>query len=209
MRAVHSMRVLIVARTHMQKHACIGAMSLDPDRSLRLMQANGAPQPGDTPYEVGDIWQIECSVPAEIRPPHVEDVNVLRAHKVGEEVQVRRFLLERISPWRGPLSHTFEELVRFTYHGHGYINDIMGVPGRSTGFWLADKPLQKVVDKKVYYRYPRDRGACLLPYVGYAPAADLIPANTLVRLSLARWWKPEDATDVEARCYLQLSGWYL
>ncbi len=28
-----------------------------------------------------------------------------------------------------------------------------------------------------------------------------------MRLSLAKWWKPEDS-NVEARCYLQLSGWY-
>lgn len=208
MRTVHSMRVLIVAKTHMQRHACVGGMSLDPDRSLRLMQADGSPQPGNTPYEVGELWQIECEVPRELTPPHVEDVNVLKAYKVGEEVQVRRFLMQRLSPWRGAINQTFEGLVRFTYHGHGYINDIMGVPGRSTGFWQPDKPLQKVVDKKTYYRYPRANGACLLPYVGYAPATDLIPANTLVRLSLARWWKPEEA-DVEKRCYLQLSGWYL
>jgi hypothetical protein len=208
MRAVHNMRVLIVAKTHMQKYACVGGVSLDPDHSVRLMQADGSPQPGDTPYEVGDLWQIECEVPARIRPPHVEDVNVLKARKVGEEAQVRRVLLQRIVPWRGAPNQAFEGLVRFTYHGHGYINEVMGVPGMSTGFWQPDKPLQKVFDKKVYYRYQGSRGPCLLPYVGYAPAADLIPANALVRLSLARWWRQPDA-DVEERCYLQLSGWYL
>ncbi|HEX8597215.1 MAG TPA: hypothetical protein VF952_01710 [Chloroflexia bacterium] len=208
MRTVHSMRVLIVAKTRMQKYACVGGVALDPDRSLRLMQADGSPQPGDTPYEVGDLWQLECEAPEEVRAPHFEDVHVHKARKIGEEVQLKRFLLERLSPWCGALNETFEGLVRFTYHGHGYINDIMGVPGRSTGFWLTDKPLQKVVDKKVYYRYPRPQGACLIPYVGYAPATDLIPAHTLVRLSLARWWKPHDA-EIEERCYLQLSGWYL
>ncbi|HYP18514.1 MAG TPA: hypothetical protein VEY08_00455 [Chloroflexia bacterium] len=209
MRATHQMRVLIVAKTHMQGRACVGGLSLDPDRSVRLMQANGTPQPGDTPYEVGDLWQVECEIPAEVRPPHVEDVHVLGAYKIGQQVQLRRFLLQRIAPWCGPLNQTFEGLVRFTFHGHGYVNDIMGVPGTSTGFWQPDKPLQKVLDKeKVYYRYPRDRGPCLLKYVGYAPEADLIPAHSLVRLSLARWWKPPEA-DVEERCYLQLSGWYL
>ncbi|MDQ3927695.1 MAG: hypothetical protein M3328_00965 [Chloroflexota bacterium] len=208
MRTVYSMRVLIVAKTHMQRHACIGGMALDPDRSLRLMQADGSPQPGDTAFEVGGLWQIDCEAAWDIRPPHFEDVHVLKARKVGEQAQLKRFLLERVTPWCGPLNQTFEGLLRYTYHGHGYVNEIMGVPGRSTGFWLTDKPLQKVVDKKVYYKYARLHGACLLPYVGFAPAVDLIPANTLLRLSLARWWRPQDA-DVEERCYLQLSGWYL
>jgi hypothetical protein len=92
------MRVLIVAKTHMQRHACVGGISLDPDRSLRLMQAHCSPQPGDTRYEVGDLWQLECDTPGEIRPPHFEDVHVLKARKIGEEVQMKRFLLERISP---------------------------------------------------------------------------------------------------------------
>ena len=34
-----------------------------------------------------------------------------------------------------------------------------------------------------------------------------IPLNTLVRISLARWWVPAGMS--EERCYLQLSGWYL
>ena len=46
-----------------------------------------------------------------------------------------------------------------------------------------------------------------IPYVGCAEAIDLIPAGTLVRVSLARWWRPEGMN--EERCYLQLSGWYL
>jgi hypothetical protein len=29
----------------------------------------------------------------------------------------------------------------------------------------------------------------------------------LVRVSLAGWWKPDDS-DIEPRCYLQLSGWF-
>jgi hypothetical protein len=29
-----------------------------------------------------------------------------------------------------------------------------------------------------------------------------------VRVSLARWWRHE-RSEIEPRCYLQLSGWYL
>jgi hypothetical protein len=35
----------------------------------------------------------------------------------------------------------------------------------------------------------------------------VLEANTLLRLSLARWW--QQAPELEERCYLQLSGWYL
>ena len=209
MRTVQTMRVLIVARTRMQRFACVGGLALDGNRSVRLMQADGTPQPGDAPYLVGEIWQVDCEIPRQPEPPHVEDVYVRTSNRIGQEVQMKRSLLQRVTPWRGAPSQTFEGLMRFTYHGHGYINDIMGIPSMSTGFWLPDKPLQRVVDKKVYYSYPRPQGPCLLPYVGCAPDVDLIPANTLVRLSLARWWKPREGNvDVEERCYLQLSGWY-
>ena len=44
-------------------------------------------------------------------------------------------------------------------------------------------------------------------YVGLQPTEDIIPKGTLLRVSLARWWSPNDV-EVENRCYLQLSGWY-
>lgn len=44
-------------------------------------------------------------------------------------------------------------------------------------------------------------------YVGLQDV-EVIPAETLIRLSLANWWVPEDG-NVERRCYLQLSGWYI
>ena len=48
-----------------------------------------------------------------------------------------------------------------------------------------------------------------LKYVGEESPIKVIPAGTLVRLSLARWWRPEDSEpNFEERCYLQLSGWY-
>ncbi len=47
-----------------------------------------------------------------------------------------------------------------------------------------------------------------IPYVGLKEnPPEIIPQGTLLRLSLAHWWTPEDA-DTEERCYLQLSGWY-
>ncbi len=85
----------------------------------------------------------------------------------------------------------------------------LGIPTHSTGFWIPDVDL-KLVGKDYVYTKKR----ILLPskycfkYVGVEKAIDVIPANTKVRISLAKWWHPDDIV-IEDRCYLQLSGWYL
>ncbi|MFH1320564.1 MAG: hypothetical protein ABII90_07920 [Bacteroidota bacterium] len=63
--------------------------------------------------------------------------------------------------------------------------------------------MRKDYNDKVRYSYPiRWRN---ISYVGFQNPVDKIPAGTLVRISLARWWSPNED---EERCYLQLSGWY-
>lgn len=42
---------------------------------------------------------------------------------------------------------------------------------------------------------------------GFQTPLDYIPQGTVLRMSLANWWKKGDSD--EERCYLQLSGWYL
>jgi ATP-dependent DNA helicase RecQ len=37
----------------------------------------------------------------------------------------------------------------------------------------------------------------------------VIPAGTLLRVSLAHWWRPAEKPEEEERCYVQLSGWFL
>ncbi|HEY4386150.1 MAG TPA: hypothetical protein VGN34_16965 [Ktedonobacteraceae bacterium] len=46
-----------------------------------------------------------------------------------------------------------------------------------------------------------------IAYVGGADVVPEIPADALIRVSLARWWKLYEKE--ERKCYLQLSGWYL
>src|SRR5207253_2396103 len=122
------MKAVIVAKTHMNRMACVGALELDTNKGIRLLQANGSNQPGDTEFDVGQIWELEYKPRPEIRPPHVEDVLVCNKWRVGEEPNLRTFLLARVQPWRGAPNRTFEGLVRPTYEGSGYINEIMGVP---------------------------------------------------------------------------------
>ncbi len=201
------MRVLIVAKTHMKSMACVGGLDTESSHAVRLMRADGSPLPGDTPCNVGQYWELrakECPSP---EPPHVEDIWVSRGRPAGEEHEMSHFLLGKVHPWVGSPDKLFEELVRPTYTGHGYINRIMGVPTCSTGYWVPDKPLTcRWCEGKCYYSYPRNEGVRLVPYVGYEPPAEMIKPGTLVRVSLARWMR--NSSDLEERCYLQISGWY-
>ena len=47
-----------------------------------------------------------------------------------------------------------------------------------------------------------------IPYVGYEAPVLVIPAGSLVRVSLARWWHKPNAPDEGETCSLQLSGWF-
>lgn len=79
----------------------------------------------------------------------------------------------------------------------------------STGFWEPDQDLRMQQDgHRITYEYPVDSGVRNIKYVGFEDALDRLPAGMLLRVSLARWWCPEDKPDLEERCYLQLSGWY-
>jgi hypothetical protein len=72
---------------------------------------------------------------------------------------------------------------------------------------MPDRDLVKYqVYEKIRYRYFSDKGLRSLPYVGFENPAEVIPAGTVVRVSLARWWNKEG--EKEERCSLQLSGWY-
>src|SRR5262249_30308746 len=52
-------------------------------------------------------------------------------------------------------------------------------------------------------------GGRTLTFVGFQEPLEVIPAGTLLRVSLAHWWRPKDKPEEELRCYVQLSGWFL
>ena len=82
------------------------------------------------------------------------------------------------------------------------------VPPYSTTFWRTDKSLKLETDKKkLRYRYPTEDVGCTLTFVGFQKPLETIPAGTLLRVSLAHWWRPKP--HVELRCHVQLSGWFL
>ena len=202
------MRAVIVSRTKMHGNdRCIGALAAD-NQSLRLLNQHGGHQSITSPFQIGQLWDLEWTRPGALTPPHVEDVFIRTYQLVGTQQDLRGYLLGRVEPWRGGVEHLFDELLDFTSKNNGYICKRVGVPNRSTGFWLLDRDLTVQGDGK-HFDYPSDFGdARSIAYVGEPPVSRVIPAGTLVRVSLARWWRPRDAPDMEERCYLQLSGCY-
>lgn len=200
------MKMLIVARTKMGGSSrCIGSLAQSGD-SVRLLTAAGENHTTASPLHIGEVWDIAYTPRPNRIAPHVEDALVTRETRVGAQPNLRQHLLTRVNPWRGSIDELFGGVLGYTGSGNGYISEALGVPDRSIGFWVPDRDLVLRADGKHYDYDPHSRG---LSYVGEPEAIPRIPAGTLVRVSLARWWKPRDADPAfEERCYLQLSGWY-
>lgn len=204
------MRALIVAKTHLSKAVCVGALAVN-GRFLRLLDEHGANSPVHTDYEVRQIWEIKCRKAYKVRPPHTEDVNVLHKEYLGTLDNNRSMMqiLKRCQTkiWQGSPEVLFNGCLLWSEKGSGYLNENCELPRNSVGFWLADKPLSRYnVYEKVRYLYPGETSKKNLPYVGFASPVETIPEGTLLRVSLARWWDKNGET--EKRCSLQLSGWY-
>jgi hypothetical protein len=208
-------RVLIVAKTRMSNDACVGGLALDTNRNVRLLRPGGLHQPENTSFDVGQVWELDSHQPSHLTPPHIEDVIVTKEHYVGQQPDLRNFLMQRIQPWRGGLDKLFDGLLVIE-GASGYVSRYKGIPKCSVGYWLPDTSLTMTFknNKPSYqleYRSRENssphRRSFSIKYVGFSNPIYRIPAGSLIRVSLARWWvQPE--TD-EERCYLQLSGWYL
>ncbi|HTK08123.1 MAG TPA: hypothetical protein VL485_13210 [Ktedonobacteraceae bacterium] len=209
-------KVLIVAKTRAHEGLwCVGALTLSSNRSLRLLTRLGAHQPQDTPLEVGQIWEMSWRRAYDPQPPHVEDVRVLEQKFVGLQTNLYGTLLQRVRPWLGSPERLFDG--RIVLNGAAaYICKSAGLPARSTGFWLPERPLVFcTIRGRPYYAltYGASAGPAhmqhtlRIAYVGGEHVVPEIPADALIRVSLARWWKLYE--NEEKKCYLQLSGWYL
>lgn len=211
-------KVLIVAKTHMNGGVCVGGLRLDTNRNIRLIPHGRANHPEDTVFEIGQIWELDFHEGAKTKPPHVEDIIVTDQRLVEHVDNLREFLLQRVQPWQGGPEQLFDRCLCLKGTS-GYISATGSIPRCSTGYWLPDKTLSlnkplipDTQNNKHYYEMLRigdNRRPTILSikYVGFATPVNKIPAGTPVRVSLARWWKPTETS--EERCYLQLSGWYL
>lgn len=206
-------QILIVSKTRMGKNgACIGGITIPDLRSVRLMNEDGSYHNADTKFEVGQLWDIDFINASKIIPPHIENVLMRSKKLISKNNDIKNLIDSRklnSIVFKGSPSKLFNGLLRWTRNSHGFISENGGIPDYSTGFWITD---QDLIYDKPYYNYPINLQGIQInrgfKYVGFADPIPVIPAGTKLRVSLAKWWHPEEI-DMEDRCYLQLSGWYL
>lgn len=205
------MRVLIVSKTHMSNSACVGAIDMKSHKSVRLLNAEGFGQPVDTPFSIGSIWDIDCVPRPNLVLPHVEDVLVRSQVYVSDTEDLVAYVHSSGIPiWRGGLESLFDGKIQSTSSGGSYVAT-PNMSNQSVGFWIADRDLiRNDFKEKVRYCYRPITGTYAgqkcSPYVGYDTPLEVIPAGTLIRVSLARPYAREQGET--PKCWLQISGWY-
>ena len=140
------MRVLIVSKTRMWEAFCVGGLLKETNENVRLMQPGGFNQPLTTPYEVGQVWEIDFTKREDLMLPHCEDIIVQHGTCLGHVKNIEETLLNLVDVWQGNPEILFEGLLRFTANGSGYISHRIGLPEQSVGFWITDKSLHKEKD---------------------------------------------------------------
>lgn len=207
-----NVRLLIAAKTRMSTGVCIGALTTTGE-NLRLKppgRINWSFEDA-AQFEIRQVWDMKVQRVSSVEPPHTEDVVVHEKKYVGTFTMERTTnVIESVAEIAaGDPGALFDRLLRWTFAGSLYISEAGGIPNYSVGFWRPDKPLTRfAIGNGQRYRYPTSMGPLGFKFVGFQEPIETIPADTLVRVSLGRWWSPPDQ-EVEPRCYAQISGWYL
>lgn len=200
--------VLLVSKTQMKNGICVGGIIENTCELIRCHGERGENLSIDTPYDIGDRWEMDVKTAWNVRPaPHTEDkqtIAIRKINNIGME-GIKKYIQihsGNLKIAKGSICNAFDGFLNFV--GNKNFINRLNIPNYSTQFWITDKPLTKYISfDKVYYMYENKR----IKFVGYQKAIDIIPANTIIRLSLANWWDGDGSG--EERCYLQLSGWYL
>src|SRR5690625_2500749 len=196
------MEVLILSKTkYGQSQYCIGGITLTNFKFIRLLNPGGFYQPIDTDLNIGDVWDISYSPSANTKPPHNEDVIVNSKRFIKHIYDLKTYIKSiGVKIWRGSVYNVFDGNLKWTGSGSGYLSENQSnLPNNSVGFWIPDEDLTY---NNGYYHIAGKK----INYKGATNAKPIIPKGSLVRLSLAKWWCPDDF--YESRCYLQLSGVY-
>lgn len=171
--------------------------------------------PTSTPYQIGDIWEMDIKKRLNLKAPHLEDCDVLKRKKIGSVPDLNGWLRNVTAPWNGEPSNLFDGAIKFRSSGSAYVSESGSLPSCSTGFWIVPRILEYcpfIDDQSIEHpRYVLSGSERLvLPYVGFDPPLKAIDARTLVRLSLSRAWTnaPEHLKEERDRHSVQLSGWY-
>ena len=198
------MEVLIVSKTHMANNACVGGLVLNNNRYIRLLNRGNQNQDITTDFEIGQVWDIRFINRSPLTPPHVEDVIVLEKTLIKTQKNLATFINgQNLIDWRGHIENLYDSLLSWTPNGSGYIDYHHNPPIKSVGFWISDNDLRRYESFETNrYRYNMNRN---LKFVGFQDPIDVIPAGTIIRVSLTRNFK----TNGTEGCWLQLSGWYI
>lgn len=198
--------VVIVARTRMHgDHVCIGGHDLDDRfRGVRLLDWYGDHWPSDSPFMVGDLWNIRYRRKESARPPHVEDVIVHEQHRLEPIADLKRLVLKHARPWSGALDLLFDRTVRRTPSGAMYVPPKGRLPRCSTGYWVPDEELvRRMFGARSRFGLMGESGDTWLTWVGVQEPPERIEAGSLVRVSLSRLFRSETAPE---GYYVQISG---
>jgi hypothetical protein len=197
-------RVTIVSRTRMEDLVCVGGLTRDDLRNVRLLPPDGAHgHPPGAPYAVGQVWEMQLAPPRRVEAPHTEDALVLGGRPVATQVGLGIWLAANTSPWVGGADALFDGRLRLTSTGRAYLG--RGVASdASVGFWLPDRDLELDETGRRYWVPWRDTRISV-KFVGDDEPATHVPAGTLVRVSLSRWFMNPAGV---YGCWLQISGTY-
>lgn len=201
--------VVVVGVTRMGPFACVGALDCKTGASYRLVRPDGHSLfEADTQIRPGAVLSVEMQGRPALAPPHVEDVKIgsFRQRDFMEPLALARFVLKasQAPVWRG----NFDQLFDGTLQPQGGLAVALlrggRIPTCSTGFWIPSHPLTRNGADR--FTWIRDNLPLFeIKPVSIEPMIDqTLPAGSLLRVSLARWWKPT-AKSHEA-CWLQLSG---
>ena len=185
------MKVLIVAKTRQGSGACIGGITFE-GQSVRLIAADAATnERAGLEYQVGEVWEVVATPAEHVIPPHVENIIVpieaavrhdARLHPVHRAAHAsggRRpeLLFDGPDPsgsLRRPLHRRAQRHSTLQHH-----------------LLAARSAVDARVEdgKRIRYRYPTPDGGRTLVFVGFQEPSRSIPAGTLLRVSLAHWWR--------------------
>jgi hypothetical protein len=204
------MRVVILGRTKMGEGVCVGAMIEATGQPVRLLPAGRVCHPPHAPFEVGDVWDVELRARTHLEPPHVEDHDCTPIERLDHWPNVLPFLRLWVRrPWLEDPSSLFDGTLRQRSRGTAYLPRGTRLPAGSVGFWVLPHALLHIpLDNERRFVLQHRKPLFRIPYVGTAPLPRFIPAGTLVRVSLARWWLNPNHLEEGETCALQLSGWY-
>lgn len=200
------MEVLIVSRTKMKNGVCCGGLNLTTGEFIRLHDQWGRNLTSQAPFQIGEVYDMDYRTSIHLRPaPHVEDKEIMPNFTFARKLECKDVIAEidrLVDVPCGGIESIYEgKLKHSSYSTYVSMDD---VPNHSVCFWRPDKPLvmSSFLNKTKYWY-----GGYNFSYVGFQKPQNVIPGGTLLRMSLANWWAPDEITS--KRCYLQLSGWYI